>query len=97
MKCRVTATYTIEAYERRDLKDRKYKKVYKNSFDSYSDAELVAKEVLRRISDVYGFSYVDILDEDREILDTISNIYDSNADSDLSLFSAEDFLKSLRG
>lgn len=85
-------TYKVVAYEKRELGDR-YKKVYAEEFNEEEDAYKVAREVARRISDVYGLSYVEVIDTVGDLLTEITGPYDSDANSDLSKFNAKDFLR----
>lgn len=84
--------YEVKGFEKREI-GKKFRKVYDKWFESEEDAELIAEEVLRRMSDIYGFSYVEIYDEDGELVDSLSADYNADADPDLAAFDEEEYLR----
>lgn len=74
--------YTVVAFELNNSTNRMNKRLVAKK-DSYDEAEKLAKIVAERISDVQGRNYVNILDNENEICDTISGPY--NADINPSI------------
>jgi len=85
--------FRVVGREQRLIGEREHT-VFDRKFKTHEEAEAVAYEIARRLSDIYGYSHAEIYDlfDDDADIEVIYADYDASASPDLTEFDVAKFL-----